>query len=857
MTTVRQLFLLDAHALCYRAFFAIKNLTNKNGQPTNAVYGFVTTLRRILREYRPAFLAVCFDHPGKTHRAERFRTYKIQRPAMPDPLVSQMSWIEELVQAYRLAAYQREGYEADDLIAAFVAAPRPKGVEVVIVTEDKDLYQLVGEGVKVLSLRDGCLLGPEEVRERLGVPPGLIPDWIGLAGDSTDNIPGVEGIGRVTARKLVNRFGTIEGILEHLDEVTPARVRDAVDRGKETALFCRDLARLEKPAVFDVDWEALRVREPDAGRLFEIFTRLEFSRLRDEAASSLPHDAGGSVERIEEASAVRRMAAEGFSPEGACALLYVPAGSDVLFGEDRLLIAGPSGRVTEVPAARIPDLRPLFEDPKVLKVTYDLKEFHRVLPSGATVSPVFDVRLAGYLLAPSRAAHRLSALTGEYLGRPLREEASARVRAVVDLCPVLSRELDRRALRPLLEEIEQPLAVVLARMEREGVRVDVGVLQDLAEECRRRMDGLEKDLTEMAGERFNQNSPRQLSRILFEKLKLTPLKRTKTGFSTNEEVLTRLAAEHPLPAAVLEYRQLAKLKSTYLDALPRLIDPETGRIHARFDQTGTETGRLSSYEPNLQNIPVRTELGRRIRRAFIPFADDHRLLSADYSQIELRILAHLSGDEELKRAFERGEDVHRCTAARIFDVPEREVTPGMRDTAKRVNFGIIYGISAYGLARDLGISAGEAQGFIDRYFLRYPGVRRFMDEAVRTCEEMGYVVTLLNRRRYLPEIRSSDNALVQFARRQAINTPVQGSAADLIKRAMIDVQEALDRSGSGARLILTVHDELVLDVPENECAEVGRLVRKAMEEAIPLSVPIRVTLGIGRNWLETKEGGAS
>lgn len=849
-----QLFLIDAHALCYRSYYALPELTTSRGQPTQAVYGFHKTLKKILREYKPDYMAVCFDVGKKTRRHEKYAEYKVQRPKMPDGLISQLPLIKRLVDAYRLPIFEVEGYEADDVIATIAGRIRNKGIGVVIVSDDKDMFQLVDERIKVFSIRKDKILSYTDIKTELGFEPAQIVDYIALAGDSSDNIPGVKGIGDVSAKSLIKTYGSLEEILAHVDALTPPRLQKYLSEQKDMAIFSRDLALLEMDSPISVELKDLKVDSPDSSKLFEILNELEFHKEAAEFASlaspQKPPAKLKELSRADVSSLVKEI-------KGARRFVFFPeicSTEETLFS-GRLLVAVDE-EVLAVDPDHVGELAPVFADEAVVKITHDLKERLKFLHSAGieVKGKIFDCLLAGYLLVPARSQIEVNALAWQYLSLHVSADSPVEmVPALLKLYAPLKAALEEQNLLSLFEDIEVPLATVLYRMETEGVKLDETLLEKLSRESQKRIDGLMKDIFQMAGEEFNINSPKQLATVLFEKLKLPTAKKTKTGFSTNEEVLTMLASKHPLPATILEYRQLAKLKSTYIDALPRLVDPRTGRVHASFNQTGTETGRLSSNNPNLQNIPIRAELGREIRKAFIPSRKENVIIAADYSQIELRILAHLSQDETLIKAFQNGEDIHSFTASLIFDVEEKDVTYEMRDSAKRVNFGLSYGMSAFGLAKDLGVPQMQAQAFMEKYFLRYPKVKTFMDNAVKSCEEKGYVVTLLNRRRYIPDIASNNMAMRQFAQRQAINTPVQGSAADLIKLAMIRIQQALDEQKLSSKMIITVHDELVFDAVPKEEKELVGIIRRHMEKTLELLVPIEVTIKKGKNWLETEK----
>ena len=851
----QKLFLIDGHALCYRCFFAIKVLATSKGQPTNAIYGFIRVIRNILREHQPDYMAVCFDSKEKTLRQEKFAEYKIHRPPMPDDLRSQISVIKDVIQAFNISAFELGGFEADDIIATITKKFANKDMDIVIVTDDKDMYQLAGENVKFFGSKSETILNSEEIKGKLGFDPKHMSDFIGLAGDASDNIPGVKGIGKVNASQLINEFGDLEKVLKHFGKIkNPTAKEKLIIEQQEEALFSKELAILDTSVPVKYGLEQLKVQSPDNNRLFAMFQDLEFRKLAEEfdpkedgddvdvCTVQSTKDAKSLVKKIQDAKEFA------FTVDGD--------EDDGLFSGPVIFIAVNENDVYAVSRDAIASLKPVFENTKILKVTYDVKERLKSLSKQniRIEGKAFDVMLAGYLLGPSKAFYDLYNLAWNYLRCSISEGSKAAHEAQVigRLYPLLADELKDKSLEVLFEDIEMPLAHVLYTVEENGVNLDLALLKKLSKDCAAKIGELTVTLYTMAGEEFNLNSPKQLSHILFEKLKLPVIKKTKTGFSTNESVLTVLAKDHAFPSLILEYRQLAKLKSTYIDALPKLINAQTGRLHARFNQTGTETGRLSSSQPNLQNIPIRTELGRQIRRAIIPSEKDLIMIAADYSQIELRILAHLSGDKNLIRAFKQGEDIHNFTASLIFEVDEKDVTAQMRNSAKRVNFGIIYGMSAFGLASDLKVPQSEAQEFIDRYFTRYPAVKKFMDGEIKKCEKQGYVLTLLNRRRYIPEINAQNGAMKQFAQRQAINTPVQGSAADLMKLAMINIQKEIEERKLNTKMISTVHDELVFETTKGDEAETIDLIRYQMEHAVDLNVPVTVSVKVGKNWLEMK-----
>jgi DNA polymerase-1 len=838
--------LIDAHALCYRAFYAVKDLRNSRGQPTNAVFGFVNILKKIIARYKPGYIAACFDVGGQTKRAARFADYKIHRPSMPEDLAAQIPVIKDVLTAFNISVFGMEGYEADDLIAVLARRFSAGGQEVIIVSDDKDLHQLLGNGVRIYNSRRDCLLGPDDTLERYGVTPAQMVDYLALAGDTSDNIPGVPGIGEVTAQKLIQQYGSLENIFARSDELK-GKLKEKIIDGRGSALLSRELATLDADTPLECTLQGIQWKGGDNARLKQIFSDLEFRVLleglprKDEApvqseASLPPSEALVPVDMPVLFKEALRL--------GRCALVL---------NDDQAVVAA-GNMAAQCLILNLALLGEILSSDAIVKVVYDAKAVRKFL-AGYSIEckdPVFDVLLAGFLTNAGRSAYTVGALSWSFLKRSLDDGSGVFEEAgtLRDLYAPLCASLNAGGLRGLYDNVEAPLSAVLGRMEAEGVALDVRLLEQLSLESAKKINAITVRLQAMAGEEFNCNSPKQLGVILFEKLKLPVIKKTKTGYSTDEEVLLRLADQHELPALVLEYRQLSKLKTTYIDALPKMAASDTGRIHCSFNQAGAETGRLSSSHPNLQNIPVRTEEGRMIRRAFTASARDRVLVSADYSQIELRVLAHLADEPNLRQAFLNGEDIHRYTAGLMFDVAAGDVTPEMRYSAKRINFGIIYGMSAYGLAKDLGVGQKEAQGFIERYFMRYPGIQSFMDREIAKARECGYSATMFARRRYLPDINSRNAGARQFAERQAINTPVQGTAADIIKIAMIHMSDAIHHRGFEGRMIITVHDELVFDVPRRELNDFGAMVKQVMEGAVKLSVPVEATVKYGPNWAE-------
>ncbi|MDD4939389.1 MAG: DNA polymerase I [Candidatus Omnitrophica bacterium] len=836
-----KLFLIDATAFCYRAFYAISGLATSYGQPTNAVYGFVNMLNKVLKDKKPELLAVCFDVSRDTFRTKKFADYKIKRPPMPDGLSSQLPIIKQIISAYGIAIFEKKGYEADDIIATLTRMAREKGMSATIISSDKDILQLVDEETTVFSpyKDEGVNYDKEKVRERFGVPAEKIIDIVALMGDEVDNIPGIKGIGEKTAAALIKEFGSVDNLLQNKEKIKAEKVRTAVMDNVETIKLNRELAELDSKIDLEFDIDKLRIGKPDNQELAKLFQNLEFRKLLkdlDVMEEDRPADAEAALLK----------------------------GSDLkgLLSEDELIICGNKGDDLVICAKNdffkvLPglDIKAVLADHQIKKIGHNLKKIAVSLAGEDTSlgGIYFDAMVAAYLINPSRGGYELSDLALEFLGELIKPASLTGLRAaqvIKRLRPKLEKELREKSLWSLFHDIEMPLVEVLAQMEITGIRIDWEILSGLSKELEKRLIELIEDIYELSGTEFNINSPKQLRDILFDRLKLPVVKRSKTGPSTDEEVLRKLADKHKLPALLLEYRQLTKLKSAYIDSLPSLKDEKTGRIHTRFNQTVTETGRLSSSEPNLQNIPVKTDLGRNIRRAIVSLTKDSYLLSCDYSQVELRILAHISRDENMILAFKQDKDVHKFTASLICGLEEKDITGMMRESAKRVNFGIIYGLSSFGLSRDLGLSIEEAQSFIDAYFLRYPRVKDYVEEQIAFARKEGYVATILGRRRYLPEINNKNQMIRQMAERQAINTPIQGSASDLIKSAMIKIHEGIRSRGLRAKMIIQIHDELVFDCPREEIDELTELIRDRMENVMKLEVPIKVDIKKGKNWLE-------
>ena len=870
----RTLYLIDGSAYVYRAFFALPPLNTSKGLQTNAVYGFTTTLMKIVREHRPDCLAVAFDEKGPTLRHEAFKEYKAQRPPMPEGMQAQVPYIHRLVDAFSIPVIRHAGYEADDLIGTLARQAEAAGYDVVIVTGDKDMFQLLTAHTRIFDPVKNKWSGEAECLERFGVEPSRVIEVMGLMGDSTDNIPGVKGVGEKTAIKLISQFGTIEELLRRVEEVTPPRVRTLLTEQGESARLSRRLATIHIDAPVQFEPSRYRTQLPQADRLAELFRELEFTTLLRsfQPAPDPAQQKATAFDVVSDEEAARRFVEQ--LPEGG--MLGV-----------RCLLTGGTGVHTSMQGMALSSgdktaffpldvetyMRPitsLLNDGTRLKIVHDLKAtllaFHRM---GITLAgPYMDVMVADYLLNPNRRDHQLETVAFEVLGRRPGSGHTAEARSLFDadvgsraetaeaasvlalLGPALTDRLAEQGSLVLFRDVEMPLVPVLTEIERNGFLLDVEELHALSKELERELDRMMETIAALAGGEFNINSPKQLAAVLFERLGLKPLRKTKTGYSTDEETLTQLAAQHSLPEQILNYRSVSKLKSTYVDALPALISPETKRLHTSLNQTVAATGRLSSTDPNLQNIPVKGNYGLRIREAFIA-PKGHELLCADYSQIEPRILAHLSQDPRLIAVFAKGEDIHMATAMEIFGLPSGQITRDMRRAAKTVVFGIVYGISPFGLSQNIGVPQAEAKKYIETFFEKFSAVRALMDRNIAEGKDKGYTTTILGRRRPIPELRSSDAVQRGIGERMAVNSPIQGSAADLIKIAMINVHRRLHKDQPHTKMILQVHDELIFEVPEKEIAEAQALVKEEMERVgtqLGLSVPLKVDMGVGKNW---------
>ncbi len=887
-------YVIDAHSLIYQVFHALPEMTSPRGEPVGAVYGFARDLFYLLEVKRPDYLFCAFDLPGKTFRHELFDQYKIHRPAMPDDLIPQIGSIHRLIGALGVAALGCESFEADDVMATVARIAEERGGACYLVTGDKDCRQLITDRVKLYNIRKDQVFDRQTLKAEWGIAPEQVIDFQALVGDSVDNVPGVPLIGPKLARQLLQQYGTLEQVLEHAGEVSGAKRRQNLIEGRRQALLSRELVRLNLEAPVAIDWEAGRVGRFDRNQVLELFRDFGFRSLAEK------------VDALESEPAPTTP-----QPSAEYRLVDTPETLDTFLGQLRrqkcvsldtettsvwprwaelvgfsfawndheawyLPVRAPAGeRCLDLQTA-LDALRPVLQDPAVQKVGQNLK-YDMIVLRGAGIELAglaFDTMVASYLLDAGQRNHNLDELARRYLGHEtikisqligtgksqkrmdevpvgeVTEYAGEDAVLPLRLRPILAEKLADAGLQQLCHEVELPLIEVLAELEYHGIKIDVGRLAELSRQHAARLERLEAEIHDLAGHPFNIASPKQLQEVLFSQQKLPVLKRTKSGPSTDAEVLEELAQMHPLPAKIIEYRQVAKLKGTYVDALPQMVHSATGRVHASFNQVVAATGRLSSSDPNLQNIPVRTEAGREIRSAFVPGEAGWVLMAADYSQIELRVLAHFSGDARLAEAFARDEDIHARVAGQIYGVPLEEVTADMRRQAKAVNFGVIYGQSPFGLARQLGIDKQEAAQFIDAYFEGYPGIERFLEKVLADCRQKGYVNTILGRRRAIRGVRAEAGRGRNLAERTAINTVIQGSAADLIKQAMIAIHRRLRRERLPARMLLQIHDELIFEVPTNNLDHLARLVVEEMTGAQPLNAPLKVDVKAGPNWAD-------
>jgi DNA polymerase I len=873
------LFIIDGSNNIYRSYYAIRNLTNSAGFSTNAVYGFVTTLRKLLKDHDPDCIAVAFDEGKETARTSQFAEYKKDRKPMPDDLVVQVPWVYEVLEGFRIPVIRSTEWEADDFIGSLACTARDRGYNVVIATSDKDFFQLVGDGIRLYHTGREVLYDAKGVEEAFGLPPEKVVDVMAIWGDAIDNIPGVPGIGEKGAKGLIQQFGSLEAVYEKLDEVGKPAMRKKLEENRDKAFLSRELARIKCDLDLDIDFETLKRTEPDRPKLHEAFSKLEFASLMQEFLPQAPpaqkdFRIAASADEVRElvkdgpvAVWVEPKTIDGFD-EPMAVSLSVSANESLLVPAD--------GELAEA-------LKELFASDREF-ITYDAKAQSRRLRAAGWPVPArwTDVMLMSYVINPGLPSHALGNIARDRLKTdisprkdidktaplfatdheigssalsPYLQYLGEKSDVAIALRDVLEPELHREtALRDIYDRIEMPLFPVLASMEERGIRVDAQLLGAMSKSMGDQLALLESQIYKEAGTEFNINSPMQLGHILFEKLQYPVIKKTKTtkSFSTSVEVLEELATHgYTVPKLILQHRELHKLKGTYVDALPQLVGPD-GRVHTTFNQAVAATGRLSSSDPNLQNIPIRTQTGREIRKAFV--ADPGwALLSADYSQVELRILAHISKDESLIEIFRRGDDIHRATASKMFNIAPEELTAEQRRAAKTINFGVLYGMSAFRLSNELSISTAQAKDWIDAYFARYPKIHEYLEKTLAEARNTGKVTTLFGRVRYIPEIHNRSFTVRGNAERMATNAPIQGTAADLLKMAMIALENRLNAQKSGARMLLTVHDEIVIETPEKAAPEVAGIVKETMERVYPLDVPLAVDAHWGPSWYDAKE----
>lgn len=893
MAEAKKLFLLDAYALIYRAHFAFtKNpRINSRGINTSVPFGFTNTLLEVLQKQKPTHIAVAFDTAAPTFRDKIFDAYKATRQETPEDIRSGIPIVKKIIRGFNIPILEMDGYEADDIIGTLSIKAEKEGFEVFMMTPDKDFGQIVTDHIKLYKPaymgNSVDILGPKEVCEKWDVAHvHQVIDMLGLQGDTSDNIPGIPGVGPKTAADLLRQFNDVEGVVKNADKLK-GKLRERVEEFGEQALLSKKLATIAIDVPFSFDEEALRYKGPDREALTPIFEELEFKTLLTRAFTNgpvsqttlVPHasqlsmfEAGAPAEAvvstgplsiIELSEPAQRKERVGQLAQLKEFSLYVNTDGESNFDfiPQSLFIAGQHGEVLFIPLDKksVEDFRSVLEDERIIKIGHDIKYTVLALKKLdiRLGGPLFDTLLAHYLME-AEASHGLDIIAKQFLGEQLnegksiRDTAAERTSIALKLKPLLQRELENRGHSLLMRDIEMPLLNTLAAMEFEGVKIDNEALQWMSEALRKDSEKVQREIFQIAGTEFNIGSPKQLGEILFERLKLVDkAKKTKTGqYATGEEVLLKLAGEHKIAQLILDFREFEKLRSTYVDALPRMVSRTDGRIHSDFRQAVAATGRLSSNNPNLQNIPIRTEKGRQIRSAFVPRDKNFKFMSADYSQIELRIAASFAKDETMIEAFRNKRDIHTTTAAKVFKVPVEQVTPDMRRKAKEVNFGILYGSTAFGLSQNLGISKSEGAEIIDSYFREFPGIKRYMDDAINHAREKEFVETILGRRRYLRDINSRNITTRGFAERNAINAPIQGSAADIIKIAMINIQRWLNKGKLKSRMILQVHDELVFDLHVDEEEEVKAKVIDLMKHAVILDVPMEVEVGVGKSWLE-------
>ena len=857
---IKKLLLVDGNSYLYRCYYAIKNLSTSKGIPTNAVFGFARLLLKILKEIKPDYLAFAFDTKGPTFRHKEFKDYKIKREPPPEDLIKQIPIVKNMLDCFNIPTYEIEGYEADDIIAYFTKKGEENNLMVTIISGDKDVFQLINENVKVVSVyKEDYIYDEKKVMEKYGIKPEQIPDFLALAGDTTDNIPGVKGIGEKTASSLLNEYKDLNTIFNNIDKIKNEKLKNKLKEYKEIAIFSKKMATLVLPPL-NVKLDDLKFKEPNLDKIMELFLKLEFK--------SLIEDLNKLVSKQDNIQL--------FKPE-ITECKKIPVIDERTFNEfleeiNNIKEISIDANESEILLSLKPlsyysfdfkdlkkfNIKNILMDENKFKIGYNFKKILFALSKvELNIYPIkFDTMIASYLIDPDKGNYTAKNLVFTYLSQNINEKEIVCFNH--DLKYILEKELKERNLTNLFENVEMPLIEVLYKIEATGVKLNIDFLKELSKSVTLKLENLTKEIYNMVGEEFNLNSPKQLSKILFEKLKLPIIKKIKTGASTDVEVLEELSKISPLAVILLNYRQLTKLKNTYIDTLPNIVNKTTNKVHTSFNQTGTSTGRLSSENPNLQNIPIKTEIGREIRKAFIPSKPEWKILSADYSQIDLRVLAHFSMDKNLIDAFNKDEDIHTRTAIEIFNIPKEMVDSEKRRIAKTVNFGIIYGMTPFGLAKELKISKEQAKEYIENYFLKYPGVKMYMIGAVEKAKKLGYVDTILNRRRYITNINSKNRIIRESAEREAINMPIQGSASDIIKLAMINIYNTIKKENLSSKMILQVHDELVFECNPKELDLLRKILKEIMEnptisgKPLKLRVPLKIDIKIGDNWGECK-----
>ena len=881
MKNREKFILIDGQGLIYRSFYALPKLTTSNGRIINAIYGFTMMLAKLLEQEKPDYIMIALDMPAPTFRHIKYKEYKANRKKMPKELIEQIPLIKQVIRNYNISICEKEGYEADDIIGTVAKDAESKYLDTLIITGDRDAYQLISSNTRVMMTIKGItetkLINVEDIKDKYGIAPEKIIDFLALKGDASDNIPGAPGIGEKTAILLIKEFGSVNSILADPDQISKKSLRDKIKNNKELITMSKELATIDRDVPLKIDFNLLKIKIPNYDELWNIFNELEFGNLLKKINPFISREKNKIKYRIIDNKNKLNELINVYRKENHFSYYLLKSSEKMMVSnilglavsfendENYYIPFYPISLIETnncLPSEIVFDqLAPFFENKNVVKIGYNTKNDyllltkHKIKMKGNN----HDIMISAYLLNPSKNNYALEDISWEYLKCLKKDDKEGQVKEIENACEnarniyklkkILEEKLTEKKMLSLFEEIEMPLVKILGNMEIRGFKIDTNVLGQMAKKFNARLKELKQVIYLLADTEFNINSPKQLSVVLFEKLKLPVIKKTKTGYSTNVDVLNTLAPKHEIIANILEYRELEKLKNTYIDKLPLLVNGKTNRIHTSFNQTITATGRLSSSEPNLQNIPIRTEIGREIRKAFIA-EKEFTLLSADYSQIELRILAHLSGDKRLIKAFEKNEDIHSNTASAVFGIEQNLVSNKMRRMAKIINFGIIYGMSGYGLARNLGIDRIEAERFIMQYFAMYYGVKEYIESKKEEARKNGYVLTLLNRRRYVPEINSKNKNIREFNERVAVNAPIQGTAADLIKVAMISIEQEFKKKQFKSRMLLQIHDELIFEIDKKELSETQPIIKDFMENSLKLSVPLMVNLKTGNNWAE-------